>query len=617
MAIPFRMILKERINNYGKLKEIEATQYFQEDPFFENLTEDKMITITENKDIYLEFKAGSLGARLYMDTLDYYNHSICREDENGCIYIEESNETITLFSNTYDKDNESNFYPFIPGSYRIHVEVKGRSFYAYINVEPKQISKIELNSMRIEVEEMIENLAHDMIKHESASYDNSNPDTDVSISMQILRLMQDYSKWFLLIEEIKNSPRSKIAKTYHMELPSKVRIIDQETIKQRLKHSDTQERMYVPKRYITHNLPENQVIIQVIQYLLKVGRSAVSYLTKIIPYIEKNKIKLLKPEKSQNHHYGGLDPSDNLVLRETKAAVETNNQLVLMRRLVNSCIQFLNSNWVKEVQVISKITPGLHLDVRYRTLYQLSRELKNLKKQVKLDSNYAYYWKRTNLLYEMWGYIRFIKALQSKELDFRPVNGWIYGNQEVLDTWKIPFLESGTSIKFQHKSKNMWINLVYDTAIPNNKKFTTFDRPLYTEFPQNRPDTRLDVYLNDKYELSFIADFKYRPSYTIGSVGTYSNEGYAFSQLLHYSKFNSLFVGKESDFKPTSKKYERTFSPVPEVWVLYPNFGNGENGKVKIGDWLTKIPYSPGEDLTKLIDLISSGLKYLEEEDLE
>lgn len=208
----------------------------------------------------------------------------------------------------------------------------------------------------------------------------------------------------------------------------------------------------------------------------------------------------------------------------------------------------------------------------------------------------------------MWGYIRFIKALQSEELGFKPINGCIFGSQEVLDTWEIPFLDAGTSIKFQHKSKNLWINLVYDSAIPNNKKLTTFESPLYTEFPQNRPDTRLDVYFNDRYELSFIVDFKYRPYYTIGSLGTYSNESYTYSQLLHYSKFNSLFVGKERDYKPSPGKYERLVLPVPEVWVLYPNFGKNENGNVKIGEWLKKVPYSPGENLTKIIDLLVSNI---------
>jgi hypothetical protein len=616
MAIPFRMILKERINK-GIFNEIEATQYFQEDPFFNNLTEEKMITIIENKDIYLEFDAGSIGARLYMDTLDYYNQSICREDENGNIFIDESKEIITLFSNAYDNENKTNFYPFVPGSYRIHVEANGRIFYAYLNVEPKQMSKPELNSMRTEIEGMIENLAHDMIKHESASHDKSNLDTDVSIATQILRLMHDYSKWIGLIEEIKNSPRFKIAKTYHMESSTKVRIVDQETIKHRLKQPDTLLRMYVPKRYITHNLPENQVIIQSIKYFLKIGRKAVGYLNKIIPMIDKSRESLVVPDKGRYHHYRGLDSSDNLVLRQMKASQEANNQLMVMRRLVSTCTQFLHSNWVKEVQVKPIVTSGLYLDIRYRKLYQLFREIKNLKKKIKLDSSYAYYWKRTNLLYEMWGYIRFIKALQSDDLGFKPIRGWIYGNQDVLDTLEIPFLESGTSIKFQHKTKNMSINLVYDTAIPNNKRLTTFDKPLYTEFPQNRPDTRLDVYLNDRYELSFIAEFKYRPSYTIGSVGTYSKEGYAYSQLLHYSKFNSLFVGKESVYEPSFRKYERAFQPVPQVWVLYPNFGMSENGNVKVGDWLTKIPYSPNEDLSKLIELVFSGLKYLEEDEIE
>lgn len=610
MDTPFKVIFHEKTGGYGTpaYRQIDATSYFQEDVFFEDLKESNMISITENKDILMDFDAGGVGARLYMDTLDYYQSSICEEDEKGNIFISESNERITLFQNAYDLEHNISHYPFVPGSYRIHVRIENKVYYAYLNVEPKQLSKQDLNDLRAEVEEMIENLAHDLIKHESASLDKSNPDNDVSVANQILRLMQDSGKLMGLIEEIKNSPRSKIAKIYHMEEPSKVRIIDQETIRHRLKHPDTQERMYVPKRLITHDLPENQVIIRAVQFFLKIGKNAIDYLSSIIPYVEKGRESMLAPDRGNYHYYQGRDQNDNIVIRQTLQLDELIFQLKTMKKIVNSCTLFLKSDWVKEVLVHTSNTPSLYLDVRYRNLFQLYHELKNLKKQIKLDSNYAFFWKRTDLIYEMWGFIRLIKALQTKTIGFVPVQGWIYGNSELRENWIVPFLEEGTIIKFVHTDKNQLLNLVYDKPIPKYKKQTTYYNPLYTEFPHNRPDARIDVYVDDMYKASFVIDFKYRPAQAIGSVSSYDNDHKVYQQLLHYKKFDSPFVNQKFDFKVTEKRSSLMWEPVQQVWVMYPNFQEETSGRVKVDDWLTRIPYSPREDLSKLEKVISDAL---------
>ncbi|MBO0601987.1 DUF2357 domain-containing protein [Sporosarcina sp. E16_3] len=612
MVIPFKFIIEEKLKKpYGKDEEIinDYSGCFSEDPYFESLTKDKMISITENRDIKMIFSGNNLGARLYIDTLDYYQGAICKEDEEGNIFIEESEDPIQLFKNSFDRENITSYYPFIPGTYRIYVLCGEKKYYAYLNVEPKQVSKQELSIMKSELEEMIENLAHVLVSNASAAQDKSNLDNNASIANQMLLLSQNYDKLVVLIDQIKNSPRSKLKKIYYLEEASKVRIIDHETIKHRLKYPDVQKRMFVPERIVSHDLPENQTIVQSIKYLLKISRLSIDYLNKVEPMIEKEKQELMGKSGNPNHFYSGRQESDNLVKRHSEQLDWIKQQRIIMTKLTNAFVLFLRSDWITEIKVRPNHSPGLHLDARYRTLYQLSRELKNMKKKIQLDSNYAYAWKRTDKIYEMWCFIRIIKALQTNKLGFKPISGWIYGNSEMLESWKVPMLEEGTKITFQN-DENRIIQLVYDQAIPNKWMNTSFDNPVYTEFPNNRPDARLDYYVNGIYEASFVMDFKYRPASAIGTVSEYSKNGYAYKQLLHYSKFDSTFVGETKDYAP-SKRKSRAANPVPEVWVLYPVAESKNTSVTRENQWLTKVPYSPNESLEKIENLIISGIDNL------
>ena len=65
-------------------------------------------------------------------------------------------------------------------------------------------------------------------------------------------------------------------------------------------------------------------------------------------------------------------------------------------------------------------------DVRYRTLYQVQRELKKEAAEIMIDKLFPYQWKRTDNLYEIWGFIQFVKILQDEQLGFEATGGWIY-----------------------------------------------------------------------------------------------------------------------------------------------------------------------------------------------
>ncbi|MEH7378244.1 hypothetical protein [Neobacillus drentensis] len=67
----------------------------------------------------------------------------------------------------------------------------------------------------------------------------------------------------------------------------------------------------------------------------------------------------------------------------------------------------------------SDIPPVMNSDPRYRALYQLYRELKNEQFQLQNHQSYS----GTDKLYEIWGYLQFIKTLAGEELGFVPEKG--------------------------------------------------------------------------------------------------------------------------------------------------------------------------------------------------
>jgi len=606
MDIPFKFKLQEKISgpfrNNNEDEMIDYSDYFFTEEMIHAASENLMIPITENRDIIMEFSSLANDGRVYIDTLDYYQNTICKEDEDGNMYIEESSEPIVLFKNVFANNANVDYYPFVPGTYQIYVTCGNKNFYAYIKVNPKQVTDNELDIMREEIEELIENLAHILVSNESFIKPDKLSENKESISSQLLILVQNCNKIIPIINEIKHSPRFKVINNYQLEDSYKARVIDQETIKHRLKKNDEKNRLLVPKRLITRNLPENQILIEIVKYLQKVTRATIQYIDQVLPHIEYD----------TNRLSGGKYPrpaNERIMYSKQLESLQENR---LKMKKLNSAFNFLlQSDWVSEVTGKTSNALGVHLDGRYRFLHQISRQLKNTKKMIRLNSDFSYRWKRTDKLYEMWGFIKLLKALQSSELNFKPVKGWIYNNQDFLNTWQVPLLKEGEVITLQGP-ENKIIKLVYDKPITYDRKATKYNDPLYSSFPNNRPDARIDFYDNDMYEASFIIDFKYRPAQAIGNlrVTEYNGDWTAYKQLLHYSKLDSEFVRKSKDHVVVDKPSRNT-PPITGVWVFFPNSINNKSIKeITKLEWLTKVPYSPGESSQKLETLILEAFKY-------
>jgi hypothetical protein len=215
----------------------------------------------------------------------------------------------------------------------------------------------------------------------------------------------------------------------------------------------------------------------------------------------------------------------------------------------------------------STIPPVMNSDPRYRALYQLYRELKNEQFLLQIHQSYSYQWKRTDKLYEIWGYLQFIKTLAGEELGFVAEQGWLYSQTLDGTSLLVPTLPSNTEVVF--RKEDLRIHLVYEAHLPSQSRLTSTKEPLYTSGTHNCPDGRLDVYKNERFIGTIIFDFKYRPRNSIWNeqliVKNQPNE--VMRQLVSYGdNLHSPYL-----FGNGSHPFVSAISPVQEVWAIFPN----------------------------------------------
>ena len=247
---------------------------------------------------------------------------------------------------------------------------------------------------------------------------------------------------------------------------------------------------------MNYDLPENQMIKKIIQ-------SASKTLSEFIEAIAAMKRDTRAEGSISESSRKGTDFIGTVRLTE-------------MANKMRRALQWIKTApWYGEVGPYSSsfVPHVMNMDPRYRTLFQLNRELINEKILFEMDKTYSYQWKRTDKLYEIWGIIQFIKMISGEELGFIPTSGWIYDENFEGQKLLLPTLPSNTKIEFV--KGDLKLNLIYEALLPTQSKPTNEMNPLYTRGTHTCPDGRLDVYKSEEYIGSIIFDFKYRPKKSI------------------------------------------------------------------------------------------------------
>ncbi len=196
------------------------------------------------------------------------------------------------------------------------------------------------------------------------------------------------------------------------------------------------------------------------------------------------------------------------------------------------------------------------MNPKYNTIYKMYLKSRNNRNTLNFSNRYQYYWKSTNVLYEIWCFIKIIRSLSLQ--GYTPISGWIFEN-DILSQ-ELPFLHEDTTVVL---SKNdIRINLVYNNSMEKEDFSNTLDIPVKTSSKRKKPDIRLDIILQDKYYIgSLIFEVKYKKLDNILD----KDKGRQRQQLMAY-KQNTM-----SSILAFPEILTRSLQAVSAVFALYPS----------------------------------------------
>jgi hypothetical protein len=247
--------------------DVEFTQIFQDGTeesilvtdFVEDVRQwdDDMHTCTvirENINIALTFRSDDLEATCTMDGFDVLPKGLVNCDEQNRYYIEPC--TITLFQH----HSKLKYYPYIPGVYRLAVDVNGKTYYSFVKVIANRLTEQQLKVMQQEVEEKVTGLALDTVRKQSVYQQIEGVDLDASLLQRFKKLDCHFHDVTAIVADLSKRVRSSLKTDYQfqsIETPSRV---DAVSIDYRLKHPESTNSLKIRKNKVDYDLPENRVL---------------------------------------------------------------------------------------------------------------------------------------------------------------------------------------------------------------------------------------------------------------------------------------------------------------------------------------------------------------------
>jgi len=542
---------------------------------------DSLITkVIENKKLELLFMSDNQNDKLFFDLLDI----VIIDENEEMLFTIPSSTPLTI----YDTQNYTG--ALIPGYYKLKVVSNGENFFSWLKILPKQITEEEWITLRDEVENELNGLARDILYKRPGFEYHKESLLPLSLLQKIDIISRNLSRWKSSIHSINKNPKLKIDKEYKIVPVSKAKFTDHVSVKMDNMHSKSKDHVHTRFNIINFEINENIRIKNIVKAISKEVDTLIQNFDDWII-----KINSQVKEKERYKRYGHVDTQLELYLNSIEELMLKRKHL---KSVSNDCKEFLNTSWVKSLENIntnSNIELAFYSNPHYRNIYQLFKTLQQENFSYSLNSNYTYYWKRTDQLYEIWGVIQLIKTISSEELGFNILSGWIY-NPKISSQNKIeiPFLDKGTSIEFVKDDYKIY--LVYDDKIPNKE----YQSLLFTKMKRNRPDVRLDFMIKDEYIGSLIIDFKYRPLHFIWNKHNQNTE--VMEQLTMYKHgissthiYSLSFPGQWDQF-----------SPIREVWAVYPTHSN--NNKNGSPSHIELVELSPGYNKSNFKALLGESI---------
>ena len=476
-----------------------------------------------------------------------------KEDE-GKVFINPSKNSVLLFN--YDD------YPLVPGYYQVVVEVAGIFYYTKITVTPLHVSKVEWEFMRDDLESILNGLAMDVVFRNLSvgSLSGIKAPLPPHNLFVFLLINKKFSKLMFALTDLMTKANFNIRKNYKEKPLSTGAITDEMSFRYKIRRPENMTTIMSPVKSLNYNLQENKWIKHICSFFVKILEDFL--------HVVENYNEHLRKEIIDLDCYGGKANGQKNIKKRT---IEDMKQLFLKAKQMQGALRMIeNASWYSEISSLQSrtIPVALCMDSRYSVFYKLYQRIKRQDTNIILDKTYAYQWKCTYKLYEIWCFIQVCKTLS--ELGFSSCKGWLSDLGASLDNILVPAITPGTYI--QYEKNNVVIRVAYDCKLPYMIEETNHDNnPVYICGAHNRPDIKLDIYIDGIYSGSLLMDVKYRNPSRFWEEEKLRNHQFSkvMSQLNCYST---------QCFSPHLYRNNPNDShPVPEVWVMYPSKGNNKS----------------------------------------
>ncbi|GED95643.1 hypothetical protein LBSP_22030 [Lentilactobacillus buchneri subsp. silagei] len=419
-----------------------------------------------------------------------------------------------------------------------------KPLYSWIKIDPKFLSNSELHQLRLDVENTIRGLARSFDANVNGTLTSYNDDL-TSEDYELLAIFHREEQNFRqILYGIRTFPKFNIAAQYRWTVKS-ISPLDNRSVQKMASHPAKNKQNFAKTRLINFNIPQNKLLKEQLVYVLK----RVNYL---IQKIENFSGLLHRKVNSQHNSF--------------------RDDLSRLKSYKDEILDFLNCSWMRNTSLKNAHEVNLLGNMNYKYIF-ITKFVKKLRlaasKLTAFHRQYEYYWHRTDLLYEIWGYIQAIKSLEN--IGFKPIDGWIFNKgRECFDE-----LKDGTAVTMVgdrvSSSENhhlLKIRIIYNQRISANKNV-----PVWTNGSHNWPDIRVDLYDTSDVDGSktligmLVLDTKYRRLRNV--------EHDAWDQLASY--LDQIKTSEKYAF--TLKRYESaknhsiidfSKSIVSAVSILYP-----------------------------------------------
>jgi len=490
-------------------------------------------TVEENDEIDLYFKSLDSNAQLFFNALECCPITSRIQSEDGLVYCTPADEGVKIY-----RSDSTDYDALRVDTLQISVKCASGVYVSFLNVVPKQLSAQEWKIMRDDLEGEIRGLAQDIVRRNIGAGQQMEGVIPPSDLYAFLVINKNSNSIMSALLDIKDRPKYKLQKDYHMADESENKEIDTETVKHYLRKGAPNNRLLVPSRNIVYDIQENRLLKKIIKLFDKKLSRFVAIITATLRYHQQ--------QSTKNQMY------------ETRYINGLHGYLITAKKLKTITNIIKGAEWFQEVaDLCAEFIPhSFALDSRYGTLYRTYMEMNRKDFTVQLDPQYSYSWKKSSVLYEMWCFICICRYfLQKYSLVDSKFDDIFIKNQ------LFPFLESGTKVSLEND--DLMLEIVYDVCLPKKSSAVELhNNPLFITGKHCRPDICINLYSKKStwYIGSFVIECKYRKLASFWNGNTWSSK----EQIKAYqndSRSPLYYGGKLAAHSPRPVSQVVVFSP--------------------------------------------------------